>query len=251
MCRPRSARVGRAIRRDLENSRGVELLPKSSVFLVTIHALIVGSIGVRVIMRRAAREGGPPIRLESITTISEAVDKELREMTAQHLQTRLFDLYSSQEAGSMAIQCPDYETYHAHSEVMILEVLNERGEACAPGEFGRVDFTTRKFVPLCFLPGYVRGLTFLNDRLAIVGLSQPRDQHAFRGLPLDGELQRRKISPRSGFYVIDVTTGDILHYGLIEGHHVELYDVVTLPDVRAARAVPLSGDEQRQTISIE
>jgi uncharacterized protein (TIGR03032 family) len=119
------------------------------------------------------------------------------------------------------------------------------------GEFGRVDFTTRKFVPLCFLPGYVRGLTFLNDRLAIVGLSQPRDQHAFRGLPLDGELQRRKISPRSGFYVIDVTTGDILHYGLIEGHHVELYDVVTLPDVRAARAVPLSGDEQRQTISIE
>ena len=119
------------------------------------------------------------------------------------------------------------------------------------GELGHVDLDSGTFKPLCFLPGYARGLNFVNDRLAIVGLSKPRKDEAFSGLPLDGELKRREVAPRSGFCVIDLQTGDVLYWAKIEGKLVELYDVGVLHGVRSARAVSFASDEQRQAISIE
>ncbi len=48
------------------------------------------------------------------------------------------DMYSSQEVGYMALQCPTGEHYHVQSEVVRLEVLDEQDEPCPPGGVGRV-----------------------------------------------------------------------------------------------------------------
>ncbi|MFT7181883.1 MAG: hypothetical protein ACI87T_002258, partial [Planctomycetota bacterium] len=70
------------------------------------------------------------------------------------------------------------------------------------GEFGRIDLATGKFEALCFVPGFARGLAFLGDH-AIVGLSLPRENRTFTGLPLQERLDAAKIGPRCGLAVID------------------------------------------------
>jgi len=119
------------------------------------------------------------------------------------------------------------------------------------GELGRVDRGARKFEPLCFCPGYLRGLAFAGDRFALVGLSKPRDTKTFLGLPLDHALAERGISPRCGIYVIDLGTGAVVHSLNIEGVVTELYDVVAIPSVRQPGMVGLASEEQKRTVSIE
>ena len=52
------------------------------------------------------------------------------------------DTYSSQELGNIALQCPEHEHYHVQSESVLVEVLDERGKPCAPGETGRLVLTS-------------------------------------------------------------------------------------------------------------
>jgi phenylacetate-CoA ligase len=53
----------------------------------------------------------------------------------------LSDVYSAEEVGYVALQCPQHEHYHVQSESLFVEILDERGRACAPGQVGRVVVT--------------------------------------------------------------------------------------------------------------
>jgi len=116
------------------------------------------------------------------------------------------------------------------------------------GEFGHVDPATGRFEPVTFLPGYGRGLAF-HGRFAVIGLSKPRNR-TFSGLPLDAALTAKKAAPRCGLLVIDLATGDIVHWLRIEGVVEELYDVVVLPEARMPAAIGIKSDEIRRVISI-
>jgi len=50
----------------------------------------------------------------------------------------LVDIYSTREVGYIALQCPNHEHYHIQSEHVFVEVLNDEGEPCGPGEVGKV-----------------------------------------------------------------------------------------------------------------
>jgi len=118
------------------------------------------------------------------------------------------------------------------------------------GEFGRVDAAAGTFEPLAFCPGYLRGLDFLAGH-AVVGLSEPRENRTFAGLPLQERLAAAKVEPRCGLYVIDLKTGDIAYWLRIEGIVSELYDVVALPGIVRPSMIGFRSDEIRRTISIE
>jgi len=117
------------------------------------------------------------------------------------------------------------------------------------GHFGRIDIETGKFEPLAFCPGYMRGLAFSGD-FAIIGLSLPRDNKTFQGLALDDELKQRDAEPRCGLMVIDLKSGDIVHWLRIEGVVSELYDVVVLPDTIRPMAIGFKTDEIRRVLKI-
>lgn len=117
------------------------------------------------------------------------------------------------------------------------------------GEFGRVDVATGKFVPIAFCPGYLRGLTFMGN-LAVVGLSEPRENRTFAGLPLQERLVTEHATPRCGLYVIDLATGDVVHWVRVAGVVSELYDVVALPKARPS-LIGFRSAEIRRVISIE
>jgi uncharacterized protein (TIGR03032 family) len=117
------------------------------------------------------------------------------------------------------------------------------------GEFGYLDLERGQFEAVTFCPGYLRGLAFHGD-FAIVGLSEPRHNTSFQGLPLDDALARKGAVPRCGLAVIDLRSGDLVHSLRIEGVVEELYDVQVLPGIRRPMALGFRSDEICRIISI-
>jgi len=117
------------------------------------------------------------------------------------------------------------------------------------GNFGYVDREAGRFEPVTFCPGYQRGLAFAGD-FAVIGLSGPRHNKTFSGLPLDDELKRHDAEARCGLHVIDLRTGDAVHWLRIEGIVEELYDVVVLPDCHRPMMLGFKTDEIRRTLSV-
>jgi phenylacetate-coenzyme A ligase PaaK-like adenylate-forming protein len=80
--------------------------------------------------------------LRQICTTSELVGDRLRETMRRVWNVPVKDLYSCEEAGCLAHQCPDFDHYHVQSENVYLEVVDESGAPCAAGQTGRVLITT-------------------------------------------------------------------------------------------------------------
>jgi uncharacterized protein (TIGR03032 family) len=118
------------------------------------------------------------------------------------------------------------------------------------GAFGWVDLDQERFEPITFCPGYLRGLAFSGD-YAVVGLSRPRHDGRFSGLPLDQTLRQRDAEPRCGVMVIDLRSGDIVEWLTLDGLVSELYDVIALPGCQRPMIIGTKGDEIRRMISFE
>ncbi len=80
-------------------------------------------------------------RLLQVRTIGETLRDPLRERCRQVLGVGISDLYSTQEVGVIAIECPQGGGYHVMAEGLILELLRDDGQPCAAGETGRVVVT--------------------------------------------------------------------------------------------------------------
>ena len=117
------------------------------------------------------------------------------------------------------------------------------------GEFGYVNFEKKEFVPLCFCPGYLRGLTFVGD-FAVAGLSEPRHNKLFTGLDLDDKLKEHKVQARCGLQVIDLRDGSLPHRLNIGGLISELYDVVALSNRSAPYVIGTHEGEVHRAITI-
>jgi uncharacterized protein (TIGR03032 family) len=113
-----------------------------------------------------------------------------------------------------------------------------------------VDPEGARFEPIAFCPGYARGLSFIG-RHAIVGLSLPRENRTFQGLPLDQGLAKRGAEPRCGLIVIDTQTGDTTGWVRLEGVVRELFDVAVLAGMRNPALIGFKTDEIRRVISID
>ena len=117
------------------------------------------------------------------------------------------------------------------------------------GYFGTVDVEKGKFEPLAFCPGYMRGLAFHNG-FAIIGMSKCRENRTFSGLDLDDNLTKRKVEPRCGVFVVDLSTGDLVQWVRLEGAVFEMYDISVIPGVVRPMALGLRQEAIRRTISI-
>jgi hypothetical protein len=73
----------------------------------------------------------------------------------------------------------------------------------------------------------------------------------FSALPLDDALAQRNVKARCGIQIIDLRSGDAVHWIRFEGLVDELYDVITLPGARNPSLIGFVSDEIRRLISIE
>jgi phenylacetate-CoA ligase len=79
--------------------------------------------------------------LRQFITFSDLLRPEARAVCKEAWSVPVVDIYSSAEVGYIALQCPESEYYHIQSESVYVEVLNEAGQTCAPGEVGQVIVT--------------------------------------------------------------------------------------------------------------
>lgn len=100
-------------------------------YLLALPSLLGG------ILAWFGKSGQKPPPLLGVRTLSETVSPELRAETRRVFGVEIQDIYSSQEGGVMATQCPEAGTYHV-SETILLEVVDAAGRACRPGEVGRI-----------------------------------------------------------------------------------------------------------------
>ncbi|MBT8420206.1 MAG: phenylacetate--CoA ligase family protein [Gammaproteobacteria bacterium] len=80
--------------------------------------------------------------LQELRLIGEVVDQEVLDICAQAWNVPIVDVYSANEVGYIALQCPEHRNYHIQSENLYVEILHENGTPCAPGEVGKVVVST-------------------------------------------------------------------------------------------------------------
>lgn len=79
--------------------------------------------------------------LKQIKTLGETLSSETRLRAQTQLGCEVFDNYSSQELGNIALQCPNTKLYHLMTENLIVEILDTDNHPCREGEIGRVVIT--------------------------------------------------------------------------------------------------------------
>jgi uncharacterized protein (TIGR03032 family) len=98
------------------------------------------------------------------------------------------------------------------------------------GEIVRIAPATGERDTIAFCPGYLRGMAIVGN-FALVGLSRPR-QAGFGELPLQAELERRRVTPWCGVAIVDLSRGAIVEFIRYESQVAELFDVGILPGIR-------------------
>ena len=79
--------------------------------------------------------------LRQVRTMAEPTDPELRELCRAAWDAGVSDMYSAQEVGYIALQCPDHDHLHVQSESALVEILDDDLRPCPPGRVGRVVVT--------------------------------------------------------------------------------------------------------------
>jgi phenylacetate-CoA ligase len=92
-------------------------------------------------LARHCREHASGLRFRGISTIGSPVGPELRALCAAVFGAAVIDIYSTIEAGYLALQCPTGPHYHVQAEDVLVEILDDAGNDCAPGQTGRVVVT--------------------------------------------------------------------------------------------------------------
>lgn len=103
--------------------------------------LITHPSNLRALAQRALARAVKLPRLRQARTFGETLGADVRALCRQAWGVAIADIYSAEEVGNMALQCPEYEHYHVQAEGAVLEVLDRRGVPCEPGAVGRVVVT--------------------------------------------------------------------------------------------------------------
>src|SRR5262249_5890041 len=80
--------------------------------------------------------------LRAILSIGETLTEETRGRIEAGFGVPVKNTYSCVEAGYLASPCPEGHGLHVHAENVLLEVLDDDGQPCPPGQAGRGVLTT-------------------------------------------------------------------------------------------------------------
>lgn len=97
-----------------------------------LRALALRSIERKVVLSQ----------LREARSYSEQLPPDLREKVREAWDVPLTDLYSANEVGYVALQCPDSDLYHIQAEDVLVEIIDDDGQPCGEGESGRVIVTS-------------------------------------------------------------------------------------------------------------
>jgi len=117
---------------------------KQAAWLIRRRAPYVLSLPSNVVelARHFANNNEDLPGLEQIRTYGEVANEEVYKICKEVWNVPVIDMYSPKEAGYIALQCPVSNRYHVQSESLLVEVIDDHGHHCKPGETGQVVVTT-------------------------------------------------------------------------------------------------------------
>jgi phenylacetate-CoA ligase len=116
-----------------------------------------------------------------IVSTAETLYPHQREMIESVFRSRIFNRYGSREVPAIAQDCDLHEGLHIFSEHVILEILDDSGRPCRPGEVGKVVVTDLDNYIFPFLRYDIGDLAVVEDKTCSCG----------RGLPLIAHVEGR------------------------------------------------------------
>jgi len=153
----------------------------------------------------AQRRDVPLPRPRAVITFGEMLHDHVREAVGHAFGAPVFDYYNCEEIGNVAWECPEGTgRMHVNDDTAVVEIVDERGDPCEPGEIGRVLLTNLYNVTMPFIRYEIR------DRAARV--AETVCECGFRGMSitrLDGREEDffvlpdgREITPREANDII-------------------------------------------------
>jgi phenylacetate-CoA ligase len=130
--------TGASVSRDIDADVEAQLdwlARERPTYLLTYPSLVVE------LAKASLRRGEILVGLREVRTLAEALGADARALCREAWGVPLTDFYSAGEVGYIALQCPQHEHYHVQSESLLVEILDDRGLPCGPGEVGRVVVT--------------------------------------------------------------------------------------------------------------
>ena len=117
------------------------------------------------------------------------------------------------------------------------------------GELSTVEPSTGAVTPVALCSGFARGLGFIG-RYAVIGVSLPRRNAIFEGLPLDEKLAKAGTAPICGLEIVDIETGTLVHSLRFEHTIEEMFDIAILPGIRQPEAIGFQGEGIETYVSV-
>jgi uncharacterized protein (TIGR03032 family) len=120
------------------------------------------------------------------------------------------------------------------------------------GYFGYVDLEKKSFVEKVWLPGYLRGMSFVSNRYVVVGTSEDRHENVFMGLPLGDALSKNGVTAKCGIHVIDMNDFSVPHNLIFNGGpDNELYDVIAVKGIRRPKLTDITDSTNMTNYNID
>lgn len=156
------------------------LLRKKAPYLTTTSSNALAL--AYAVTSEQAREMG----IEIVFLVGETVLARTRELVPQRLGAKVGAVYSCEEIGFIATECPLSSCYHVVAENVVVEVLGDDGAPVAPGEIGRVVVTSLYNYAMPFIRYAIGDVATAGAQSCPCGRSLPvlaqvegRTRHAF------------------------------------------------------------------------
>lgn len=106
------------------------------------QVLLTHASNMRALALRSIERGERLDGLVEARSYSERLADDLRDRVREAWNVPVTDIYSTNEVGYVALQCPESGLYHVQSEDVLIEIVDDDGHPCAPGASGRVIATS-------------------------------------------------------------------------------------------------------------
>jgi phenylacetate-CoA ligase len=90
------------------------------------------------LLRHYRAQGSAAPLLKGVTTLREPLAPETSHLCREIFGVAPIDIYSAGETGTLAFPCPEQGSLHVQAETTLVEIVDDAGRPCGPGEVGRV-----------------------------------------------------------------------------------------------------------------
>jgi phenylacetate-CoA ligase len=113
-----------------------QILREDPAYLECHAPLMVG------LAQRTVETGLRPKALREVRNLGQPLDPWIRAYCTKVWDVPIIDNYGAEEIGTIAHQCPESENLHVQGENVLVEVLDDQGKPCTPGQSGRIVVTS-------------------------------------------------------------------------------------------------------------